>query len=837
MRPFKFFYSYCRADKNDRRELEIHLSLLVTNGIIEQWYDQEIIAGQVWKAEILKSLEESDIVVFLITPNWLSSKACIEEWKKAEEFAGNQPNKKLIPIISKECAWRDFGSMSDLQVLPSEALPVSQWPLRESAWLDIYEGIKLVANDLRKNFQIKREFEEHLQSIEFCSTGADLVRLDDVFVFPNLNYYPAELNGVEKRIKSLEELHNTGNQFIVGDSQSGKSKLGAWVYMKCIQAQKHSILIDLEQIGQKKDKYHVLKECFEKQQYGNFDTWMKNPSKIAIFDNLSKDSKCIDFVQFCESHSMNTIVFCSSDIFSSYYNDDERFAEYREVRIRPFGHSKQEELIKKWVSKKSSTSDSDHALIDTIEENINSIIINNKILPRFPFFILSILQTYESFMPGNLKISAYGHCYHALILARLIKSGIDKEDSALETAFTFCSNLAFRMFLNDKNAYLSNTEFEKFYQEYAKEYLIRKSILNRLFSRSGLLSKSSEKVEFSIKYSYYYFLGKHFSENYKDYKKEISEMIESSFARHNSLILTFTIHHANDLVVIDEILTHTMCAIENINPVKLTTDEIRLFTSHVRNILPEKIRHNGNISDERKLVRDIRTKSESSISEDTKEIEDLAEGNETLNQVFQTFKNIEILSQILKNKTGSLKKLKLLDIVETICDAGLRLSGLIVHNEDDVNDVVKFSYEQYKESKDYDASKSDSYHFNKIQKMIMVRAFLWVIGSIENSIKAINKPELKEIVDRLVEQKNTPAYDLIKYFYLLDSSPKFDNSLKNELEIMTKRYTGNNALFMHRLISIRTQHYEKTHRIEERLRQKIFSLLDMDYRKPGLKNN
>lgn len=831
MSSLNFFYSYCHLDNDHRHELEKHLSMLVRNKIINQWYDGHITAGSPWETKILENLEKADIVVFLVTKNWLNSEACIEEWVQSKKFVKDQPNKRLIPIIATDCAWKDFDDMGAMLALPSEGRAVTKWKPMDAAWLDVYEGIKNAAIEVKKNFKLKPKFEDELKNIEFCSANSEDILLEDVFVFPNLTSYSGDANEAEILVDSLEKLKLNPRQFVIGENQSGKTKFCSWIYLQHNYDHIPCIYIDLAQIGNGKDKIKILKDNFISQQTGDFESWLSVANKCIIFDNLTNENSSIEFIKFSEAYFSRIMIFSSADVYNSYYIDDDRFANYKNVNIRPFCHSKQEELITKWLKVKSSGDDLNHNLIDSIENNINSIIIDNKVLPRYPFFILSILQTYESFMPENLKITAYGHCYHALIIARLIKSGISQEDSALESAFTFCSNLAYKIFETGNGLKITEALFGKFQEEYSSDYIIRKSVFSRLFSENGLLTNNSGKIEFAISYSYYYFLGKYLTENYSDNKDKISAMVESSFARHNSLTLIFTIHHANDISIIDEILTHTICAIDNKDPARLTKEETSIFNELIQSVIPEKLDASYAVERERTKERKLRTKHEDNISTSDENIEVLASQNKMLNQVFQCNKNIEILSQILKNKTGSLKKAKIAEIVEIICDAGLRLASIILGDNREIEACVKYVYEQYKKSEDYDDSKTDSFHLNEIHKLVTFRGMIWVLSSIEKSVKAINKPELREIVIDLVNRKESPAYHLIKYFYMLDTSSKFDENLKQELEFMVKHYTRDKSVFLNRIVSIRTQHFERTHRVRESYRQSIFSLLGLEHQK------
>ncbi len=834
MSALNFFYSYSHKDQEQRSSLEKHLSMLVRNNVIKQWHDGQITAGSPWESKILENLESADIVVFLITSNWLASEACIEEWEKAKLYAAQQPNKRLIPIIAAQCAWEDFDEMKSMVVLPSDGKPVTQWKPMDAAWSNIYNGIKDVASDVKKNFKLKPKFKEELQSIEFCSTNSQSILIDDVFVFPNLTTYSDKADGVEIVVDDIESLRLNSRQFIVGENQSGKTKLCSWIYLQLNMSEEPCLYIDLSQIGSGKDKSKILREQFSLQLTGDFDLWLEQPHKCIIFDNLSNDNNSIELIKFSETHFSSVIVSVSTDVYRSYYIDDDRFVNYREVSIKPFCHRKQEELIRKWLGIKSSGGDIDHNLVDSIESNINSIIIDNNVLPRFPFFILSILQTYENFMPENLKITAYGHCYQALIVARLIKSGISQEDSALETAFTFCSNFGYRIYEGGNGLFLTDEQFNVFRTEYESEYIIKKSVFNRLFSEYGLLERVAGEVRFSLSYSYYFFLGKYLTDNYSENREKISDMVESSFARHNSLTLIFTIHHANDISIIDEILAHTMCAIDDKVPARLSKEETSIFNCLVEDTMPVKLGGSNEVESERIKERDLRTRHEEEVCASDGDIEQLASKSDLLNQVFQCNKNIEILSQILKNKTGSLKKAKIAEIVETICDAGLRMASILLGDHREIEACVKFVYEQYKESEEYDGSKTDSFHLNQIRQMINVRVMVWVLSSVEKSVRAINKPELREIIVDLVSEKDTPAYHLIKYFYMLDTSSKFDHILKQELEFMMKNYTADKSIFLNRIISIRTQHYERTHKIKENYRQSIFSMLGLKYQKMQL---
>lgn len=825
----KLFYSYCQKNDAERVELEKYLNTLVENNSIEQWFDGKITAGSNWKAQIDTNLEQANVVVFLITAEWLASDACKKEWEDAKKWEACQLDKVLIPVIARPCTWTDYSDMSNYQALPKAGRAVSLWEHKEEAWISVYDGIKDVINSLKKKSGLRPDFESELREIEFCSKGDGKIDITDVFIFPNLKAYTnnAEKISIESKIKTLPSLREQSHQFIIGDTQSGKTTLASWSYLDLLQSNIPVIYVDMERVGSYKDKRKILKNIFEEQQLGDFECWFEKNGKIILIDNVDRDKKNADFIKYAEEHFEKVHIYINSDLHQSYYSDDEHYARYREVNIKPLCHVKQEELIKKWLEIKGNGDEGNYELIDSIERNINAIVINNNILPRFPFFILSILQTFEHFMPENLKITAYGHCYQALIVARLIKSGISKDD--IDTVLTFCTHLAFENYTVGNNKHLTQEQFDAFFSVYESEYLIKRAILNRLIDDSGIIRIVNGKYQFAISYTYYYFLGKFLAENYDEHTPTVEKMIESSFAKHHSLTLIFTIHHANGNHIIDEIKLHTMCSIDTKHPAKLTSEETQMFSKTLDHVITDDFVERGDIGHERKVERENRNKLEKKESLNSSEniTDDYAESNNLVHQVLQCNKNIEILSQILKNKSGSLKIKDIREIVETICEAGLRMASILLTEESEIEQAAKYVHELYLQSDDYDETSTKSLKTSDIKNMFIMRVMIWVVNCLEKSVNAINKPEIKQIVTEIANDNNTPAYKLIRYFYLLDTTKTFNKELKDEFEQLLKIYPKKQDTFVRRLIQLRTLQFERTHKVKEQYRQAIFSALDL----------
>ncbi|MGE0820902.1 MAG: TIR domain-containing protein [Candidatus Binatia bacterium] len=75
----RLFYSYSHKDEKFREKLETHLALLKRQKIIDTWQDRQITAGQEWRVQIHEHLEAADIILLLISADFLASDFCYDQ--------------------------------------------------------------------------------------------------------------------------------------------------------------------------------------------------------------------------------------------------------------------------------------------------------------------------------------------------------------------------------------------------------------------------------------------------------------------------------------------------------------------------------------------------------------------------------------------------------------------------------------------------------------------------------------------------------------------------------------------------------------------------------------
>ena len=138
------FISYAHEDEAMRDELAKHLSVFRQQGLITDWHDRQIRAGQTWQHEIEKNLKQADVVLLLVSPDFLGSHYCSRiELPLAIELHRINRAIPIIPIILRPCVW-EHSPVAQFQVLPHGGIPVTMWHSRDEAFTDIVKGLREV---------------------------------------------------------------------------------------------------------------------------------------------------------------------------------------------------------------------------------------------------------------------------------------------------------------------------------------------------------------------------------------------------------------------------------------------------------------------------------------------------------------------------------------------------------------------------------------------------------------------------------------------------------------------------------------------------------------------
>jgi hypothetical protein len=143
------FFSYSHEDEELRNRLEKHLALLKHQGLVEAWHDRRILAGSDLDEAISGNLESADIILLLVSADFLASDYCYsrEMQRAMERHAAHEA--VVIPVILKPCDWHSapFGK---LLATPRDGKAVTSWANVEEALADVASHIRKRVEDVNR---------------------------------------------------------------------------------------------------------------------------------------------------------------------------------------------------------------------------------------------------------------------------------------------------------------------------------------------------------------------------------------------------------------------------------------------------------------------------------------------------------------------------------------------------------------------------------------------------------------------------------------------------------------------------------------------------------------
>lgn len=153
LKGVEVFCAYHSKDEKLWRKLEKHLMILERRKIINAWSSHMLRPGEEQLKTINAHINTADIILLLVSPDFLASDYCYEiEVKRAiERFETSEAT--VIPIILRPVNWKGT-PFSGLQILPTGGKAVINWRSRDDAFYDISLEVQYVAEKILERFSI-----------------------------------------------------------------------------------------------------------------------------------------------------------------------------------------------------------------------------------------------------------------------------------------------------------------------------------------------------------------------------------------------------------------------------------------------------------------------------------------------------------------------------------------------------------------------------------------------------------------------------------------------------------------------------------------------------------
>jgi hypothetical protein len=501
--------------------------------------------------------------------------------------------------------------------------------------------------------------------------------------------------------------------------------------------------------------------------------------------------------------------------------------EYQYYKIDEFGHRQRDKLIEKWVTigKEDTIVQSEINEKKVLVSRVINTAIGENFIPKYPLYLLAILQAIEVGKTSSLQGSAYGHYYEFLITQSLGESKVTQEE--LDFYFSFLSDLAYYCFDHERLEF-NDEEFQKFHYKFCekKAISVREGNTINVLLRSRILNQNLNYFKFSHHYLFYFFVAKYLSDNIdKDItKKTITEMSKRLYRTEFANIIIFLLHHTKKPYILELIINEAKKVFSDVAPNKFTKEEFininNLIRSDIKfrleNKTPEEIR-------EKKLKKQDEIEDNGNNQTDIEEFslnEEVAELN-MFSKINLSLKLIEILGQIAKNYYASLDGDEKIIMLEQGYLLGLRSLNAVLQeiesNVDSLYNDIKTTIEQ-----------KNIYNKEKIYTITgrIVFGFATLISAtfITRTAKSVSSDKLITVLERIFKNKQTIGIKLINLGAKLDLPDKLDIQ---EIKNFNKEIKGNHIAKA--ILNIIVLNHLHSFNVEQNKKAKICGILGIDH--------
>jgi DNA-binding response OmpR family regulator len=151
-RALKVLFSYSHKDEKMRDSLDAHLAGLRNMGIIHSWHDRKITAGSPFEESIDAQLEKADLILLLISADFLNSEYCYRKEMKHALERHKAGKARVVPVILRPVDW-EKSPFAHLMAVPLDGKPITRWTNRDAGYLNAAREIGRVAEELSATIQ------------------------------------------------------------------------------------------------------------------------------------------------------------------------------------------------------------------------------------------------------------------------------------------------------------------------------------------------------------------------------------------------------------------------------------------------------------------------------------------------------------------------------------------------------------------------------------------------------------------------------------------------------------------------------------------------------------
>lgn len=212
--PVRICICYAAEDAGLYTEFQSHLVSLIYSGLIEIWHVGRILGGDEWETEIVKHIQDAQLILLMISADFLTSRRCIDIALKASLQQRASQHVRVVPILLRPVEWK-LPPLRGLQPVPRDGRTITEWRNRDEAWLLVVQEIHAIIKDSPSSAQETYGADSTRLKPSLRMKGGPWLRQIIEQAFPQdpeleaflLNYFPSLRTGLLRETERTTRLN------------------------------------------------------------------------------------------------------------------------------------------------------------------------------------------------------------------------------------------------------------------------------------------------------------------------------------------------------------------------------------------------------------------------------------------------------------------------------------------------------------------------------------------------------------------------------------------------------------------------------------------------------